>query len=187
MLKKTIFSVFITLLLILSSGCSKDKQKSKEANELKPTNEYVLTSTTNKKFTVIKEKDGFKLKGAKDKVVIFDIFATWCPPCRKAARHLSSLQKKYKDNLIVIGITIEDNIDNEKLKEFKKTYGANYVLVNSKINHVLADKIVDSLKLGDRYPIPLMVLYKDGKYITHYVGSIEEEFVESDIKRALKL
>jgi len=185
MLKKAIFSIFVVLLLI--TGCSKDKQhQNKEANEMKPTNEYILTSTENKKFTVIQEKDGFRLKGADGKVVIFDIFATWCPPCRKATAHLSALQKKYKDDLVVIGITIEDNINNEKLEEFKNTYGVNYVLVNSKINRVLADKIVQSLKLGDRYPIPIMTLYKDGKYITHYVGSIEEEFVQSDIKRALK-
>jgi len=184
MLQKTIFGLFIAVLLIIT-GCSKEKQQ-KEANEMKPTNEYTLTSTENENFTVIQEKDGFMLKGANGKVVIFDIFATWCPPCRKAVAHLSALQKKYKDDLIIIGITIEDNVDNAKLEDFKKAYGANYTLVNSKINRVLADKIVQSLDLGDRYPIPIMSLYKDGKYITHYVGSIEEEFVQSDIKRALK-
>ena len=39
--------------------------------------------------------------------------------------------------------------------------------------------------MGPRYPIPLMAMYKDGKYINHYVGAVQEEFVESDIKRAL--
>ena len=184
MFKKSILLGLFTLILIFQ-GCS--GEKTKEKNNLVSANKYVLTSLRNKQLVVTQEKEGFKLEGAKDKVVIFDIFATWCPPCRKAATHLSSLQKKYKDNLIVIGITIEDNVDNAKLEDFRKTYGANYTLVNSARNRPLADKIVDSLKLGDRYPIPVMALYKDGKYITHYIGSIEEEFVQSDIKRALKL
>ena len=182
MLKKSILlTLFVVLLLI--QGCSNDKTK--DAKNIAPANEYVLTSIKNKQLVVTQESEGFKLKNANGKVVIFDIFATWCPPCRKAATHLSSLQKKYKDDLIVIGITIEDSVDNAKLEDFRKTYGANYTLVNSDRNRPLADKIVNSLKLGDRYPIPVMALYKDGKYITHYIGSTEEEFIESDIKRAL--
>jgi len=183
MLRTSILTVLFSLMLIFQA-CSNDKAK--EKNNQTQANKYILTSLKNKHLSVTEEKDGFKLEGANGKVIIFDIFATWCPPCRKAAAHLSSLQKKYKDDLIVIGITIEDNIDNAKLEEFRKVYNANYTLVNSDKNRLLADKIVDSLKLGDRYPIPVMALYKDGKYITHYIGSIEEEFIESDIKRALK-
>ncbi len=182
MLKKSILPTLFTVLLMIQ-GCS--SEKTKDVENLVPANEYVLTSIKNKQLIVTQESEGFELKDTKGKVVIFDIFATWCPPCRKAAAHLSSLQKKYKDDLVVVGITIEDNIDNAKLEEFRKTYNANYILVNSNRNRPLADKIVDSLKLGDRYPIPVMALYKDGKYITHYIGSIEEEFIESDIKRAL--
>jgi hypothetical protein len=32
-----------------------------------------------------------------------------------------------------------------------------------------------------------MALYLDGKVINHYIGEVQEEFVESDIKRALHL
>ncbi|MCD6433267.1 MAG: TlpA family protein disulfide reductase [Sulfurimonas sp.] len=182
MLKKSILPALLTIIFIFQ-GCSNDNNE--EANSMISANENVLTSLKNTQYIVTQEADGFKLENAEGKVVIYDIFATWCPPCRKAATHLSSLQKKYKDDLIVIGITIEDNAPNAKLEEFRKSYNANYVLVNSDQNRPLADKIVDSLGLGDRYPIPIMALYKDGKYITHYIGAIEEEFIESDIKRAL--
>ena len=184
MFKSSILAILFTLILIFQ-GCS--GEKTEDINNLVSANEYVLTTIKNKQLVVTQESEGFKLDNAKGKVVIFDIFATWCPPCRKAAAHLAALQKKYKDELIVVGITIEDHIDNAKLEDFRKTYGADYMLVNSDRNRPLADKIVNSLKLGDRYPIPIMALYKDGKYITHYVGSIEEEFVESDIKRALNI
>lgn len=182
------FKKILSLLILISSvffvACSNEKPK--EANDIISKNEFVLTGLDNKQYVVKKEEGGFMLKDAKGKVVLFDIFATWCPPCRGAATHLTSLQEKYKDDLIVIGISIEQNIPNSKLLDFRNEYNANYTLVNSDQNRRLADTIVNELKLGDRYPIPVMALYKDGKYINHFIGSIEEELIESDIKRALE-
>lgn len=182
MFKKSLLPALFTTIFLLQ-GCSSDKAE--EANSMIAANEYVLTALDNKQYTVKKQASDFILENAKGKVVIFDIFATWCPPCRAAATHLSSLQEKYKDDLIIIGVSIEDDITNAKLLEFRKEYDANYTLVNSAQNRILADKIVKELNLGERYPIPIMALYIDGKYINHYIGSIEEEFIESDIKKAL--
>lgn len=186
MLKKSILSLmFISALLF--QACSSDKKESKieEANSMIAKNEYILTSTDTKQFIVKKEAEGFSLEGAEGKVVIIDIFATWCPPCKAAASHLSSLQEKYKDNLVILGVTIEDNITNAKLEEFKKQYNASYTLVNSSTNRRLVNDVALALKVGNRFPIPLMAMYKDGKLVNHYVGAIEEEFIESDIKKAL--
>jgi len=129
--------------------------------------------------------DGYTLDGANGKVVIFDIFATWCPPCRASAAHLSALKKKFKDDLIVIGVTIQEDLPNQKLQDFRETYGADYVLVNSTQNRRFVNSIAKNLELGDNFPIPIMAMFKDGKLVQHYVGMVEEEFVESDIKRAL--
>ena len=169
------FKKFTTTLLLSSIlffvGCSNEEPQ--DVNEIISTNEYVFTALDNKQYIVKKEGDGFVLKGAQGKVVIFDIFATWCPPCRGAATHLSSLQEKYKDDLIIIGVSIEDKIPNSKLLEFRKKYDANYILVNSDQNRRLADAIVAELKLGERYPIPIRALYKDVKYIDHFIGSFK--------------
>jgi len=184
MLKKPtlIISILFTLLF---QACSNEDKMNENANKLVSVNEYVLTALDKREYIVKKDGEGFILEGAKNKVIIFDIFATWCPPCRAAAKHLSSLQKKYKDDLVVIGITIEDNILNEKLLEFREKYTANYTIVNSEQNRRLSNAIVKELELGERYPIPLMVLYKDGKLVNHFVGATEEEFIDSDIRRAL--
>lgn len=186
MLKKSIIFTSIIFSLIFQ-GCSNnaDENKKTGVNDMLSVNEYVLSGLDKKQYVVKKQGNGFTLEGAKNKVVIFDIFATWCPPCRAAAKHLSSIQEKFKDDVIVIGITIEDNILDQKLLDFKKEYTANYILVNSDQNRRLSDAIVKELNLGERYPIPTMALYKDGVLINHYVGAAEEEFIESDIKRAL--
>jgi thiol-disulfide isomerase/thioredoxin len=41
------------------------------------------------------------------KVVLIDFWATWCPPCREAIPELNDLQAKFKDDLVVIGISDE--------------------------------------------------------------------------------
>ncbi len=41
------------------------------------------------------------------KVVIVDIWATWCPPCMKSIPHLIELQSRFPDELRIVGITDE--------------------------------------------------------------------------------
>ena len=194
MIKKSILFISIITTLIFQ-GCSNDEnsktdskenvKKSVAVKEIPAESKFILTGLDKKQYIVKKQGNGFVLDGAKDKVVIFDIFATWCPPCRATAQHLSSLQEKYKDDLIVIGITIEDNILNTKLQEFREKYTAKYILVNSDQNRRLNNAIAQELKMGERYPIPLMAMYKNGKLINYFVGATEEEFIDSDIRRAL--
>jgi len=187
-MKKIPLATTLLTISLLFGACSKEKENSEQkANSLLATNEIVLTSLDNKQYVVNKSPNGIKLKDAKNKVVIYDIFATWCPPCQAEASHLASLQKKYKNKLIVLGVTVENNIPNEKLEEFRKQHHADYTLVNSSANTHLIDEIAKELKLGRDFGIPLMVLYKNGKIINYYQGATEEEFIESDIKKALGL
>ena len=187
MIKTSLASILLLLALFFQACSKNDNNNDSNANSIIVKNEYVLTGLDKKQYIVIKEANGYTLKGAKGKVIIFDIFATWCPPCQATAPHLSSLQKKYKDDLVVIGVTIERNLPNTKLQDFRAENGADYTLVNSPQNRRLVNSITESLNLGAQYPIPIMAIYKDGELVQKYIGLVEEEFVESDIKVALGL
>lgn len=190
MLNKSIKSITLLLSLTFFVACS-----SNDSEDMLASHEFVLTTTDSKQLIVKKNaEDGFFVDGEDGKVILFDIFATWCPPCQASASHLTSLQERYKDKLLVIGSTVErpeytkeGKVINDKLEQFRLKHNAKYTIVNSDQNVRLNDAITYSLKMGKRYPIPTLVLYKDGKYINHYVGSVHEEFIESDIKRALEL
>ena len=184
MIKTSLFTTFVTLALLFN-GCSKKEDTTQDANAMVASNEYVLTALDKKQYVVHKTDNGFSLDGAKGKVVILDIFATWCPPCQAGATHLSSLQKKYPNELKVIGVTIEDMVENAKLQTFRTQHNATYTLVNSSENRRLVDAVATSLKLGQRFPIPIVAMYKDGKLVNYFVGAVEEELIESDIKKAL--
>ena len=51
------------------------------------------------------------------KYILVDIWATWCGPCRKIIPEMNDWQEKYKDKLIIIGISNETK---EKVEPFAK-------------------------------------------------------------------
>ena len=181
MLNKSL-SVFMLTLTLFFVGCSDDAAT--EENMV-ASNVFQLVDTQGNEYNVTKVGPNFTIAGHENKVIMFDIFATWCPPCRAEAPNLAHLQKLYNNDFLILGITIEDPITNKELDAFKSEYGATYAIVNSKDNERLYRAIASATKVGQRFPIPLMVMYKDGRYITHYVGQTPEEMIESDIKKAL--
>ena len=189
-MSKHIFLIGTALILLGLQGCNdaentKNQQEITTKKVIENPNEIILKSIDAKKIVILKTPNGFILKKDPKKIVIFDIFATWCPPCRAEAKALSNLQKKYKDDLTIIGVSVEEGIDNAKLQNFIDMTHANYSFVNSSHNHDIIDAVVHNLKVGKRFGIPLMAMYKDGKLLNYYVGATEEEFIESDIKQAI--
>jgi len=190
-MSKTLLLSTLISFGLLFTACSENTTDTdttsvnEDANSILSTNEFTLTSLDKKEYTIKKSPTGFTVNGMKDKVIILDIFATWCPPCQAEASHLTSLQKKYKDSLFVVGVTVEQDIANEKLENFKHEYNAEYTLVNSSENSRLINAVAAKLKLGRDFGIPLMAMYKNGVLINYYQGATEEEFIESDIKKAL--
>jgi thiol-disulfide isomerase/thioredoxin len=52
----------------------------------------------------------------KDKIIILDFWATWCPPCRAEIPHFNQLQREHSDKVQVIGISLDR--DQNTVKEF---------------------------------------------------------------------
>jgi thiol-disulfide isomerase/thioredoxin len=180
------FSTFIIPILsftLLIQGCGNDSSE----ETMVSTAEYTIMDTQGKSYSVEKRGGNFTLDAGKEKVVLFDIFATWCPPCRAEVQHLGNLQKKYGDKLIVMGLTIEEDKSNAELEAFRKKYkGGDYLIANKADNQKLSRAIASTIGVGQQFPIPLMVLYKNGQYVTHYSGATLEEIMDHDIAQALE-
>ncbi len=178
-------TVSLVALTLFFGGCSSENEKKEQHTA--PTNIISLSpiEDANSSIEVLKTKEGFVLKSDPEKILVFDIYATWCAPCRAESEVLANIQKKFKKDVRVIGLSIEEGISDDKLAAYKQKYHADYTLTNSTNNQKLIDAIAANLQIGQRFPIPLVAVYKDGKLVNYYAGATEEEFIESDIKQAL--
>lgn len=61
------------------------------------------------------------------KVILLDIWATWCPPCRAEIPYVVTLAKKYADkDVVVVGVSIDQRKDD--VSAFVKKNGINYTI-----------------------------------------------------------
>jgi len=140
-----------------------------------------------KQTSIIKMKnDIYSFSNIKQPIVMVTLFSTWCPPCRGQIPHLTNLQKKFKENLFILGALVYDDIEEKTLKKFIISEKALFFIsINQEENLKFANMITPKLRLKKDFPMPLMILFFNGKYFTHYEGSMPEEMIESDIEQLL--
>jgi peroxiredoxin len=63
---------------------------------------------------------------APSKVVIVDFWATWCGPCRKSFPHYQELAERYRRDLWIVGVSVDDEPGG--IADFAKQTGAGFVL-----------------------------------------------------------
>lgn len=174
-----------------------NKANDDEFKGYKVGDEISLKSFDNKSITLLRAKNGFVIKGDEDKIIIFDLFGTFCPPCQTEAPYLSALQNELKDKIIIIGLAYFEKKDNSKLENFAKVYGASYFMTNDINGDNLTQAILDDINYPDAVLLPLKVVLKNGEYQAlrdgngvktqnkFYLGAIKTEFVKQDIQELI--
>jgi thiol-disulfide isomerase/thioredoxin len=79
----------------------------------------------------LKYVDGtsFKLQDKKGKVVLVNLWATWCQPCIAEMPHLVEMQEKYKDKgFEIVGLDTDDEETKEQIETFAAKHKLNYQL-----------------------------------------------------------
>ncbi len=114
----------------------------------------------------------------KGKVVILDLWATWCPPCRKEIPGFINLYNKYKDKgLEIIGIAFDEN-GPEMVPPFVQKVGINYPIYLDG---------GDIAQAYDLHAYPTTIIYgKDGKEASEHIGYVAEKEFEDEIGKLLK-
>ena len=107
-----------------------------------------------------------KLADYSGKVLILDIWATWCGPCRQEIPHLIKIAGEYKNRGVeVIGLTTENPAtDTQLVREFSRQYKINYSIG-------WADRFFANELMSGQNGIPqTLIIGKDGKVVKHFVG-----------------
>ena len=180
--------------LFLFTGCDSkseiDESLVANSKNNKPVREEFISktfklTTTDEKIVELKSTPtGLDFKDYKDKkVVLVNVFATWCPPCIKEIPTLIELQNKYKDDFEIISVLFESEEDKPKKEvlEFIKKYNINYKITLGEENFKLAKD------LGNVQKIPELFLFaKDGTFVKKFIGETSKQNFEKYIKIALE-
>lgn len=109
------FAVAAAVASLIISGVSANLAPKTKAPD------FTLPTLNGKKFTL---SDHSKKQ---PKVIVLDVWATWCGPCRAAVPHLISLQDRIKkDGALVVGVATDSQ--QETVASFAKEKKINYTV-----------------------------------------------------------
>jgi cytochrome c biogenesis protein CcmG/thiol:disulfide interchange protein DsbE len=130
---------------------------------------------------LLRDLDGNMVSTAawQGKVVLVNFWATWCPPCREEIPILIELMKKYKDDLLVIGISVDDGSPAE-VSEFAHSMGVNYpILMRSR--ELIAE-------YGGVPALPTTFLInKEGRVVQKHEGLFSPILYETEVRALMGL
>lgn len=98
------------------------------------------------------------------KVVLLDLWATWCGPCRQEIPHLVALSNEYKDRVEVVGLTTENPATAlQKVRDFAKEFHIDYTLGwAGDVGHTL---MRDNTSIPQKY-----LITRDGRLMKRLIG-----------------
>ena len=129
----------------------------------------------------VKDLDGndLSLASSRGKVVLLNFWATWCGPCRAEIPSLIALQQRYKDQIQIIGLDVDDD-DEKAVRDFATGEGINYPIA-------LAPNKV-RLDYGGIAALPtLFVINSEGKVVQKHVGLFNPALYEIEVRALLNL
>jgi thiol-disulfide isomerase/thioredoxin len=121
-----------------------------------------------------------KISDYSGKVLVVDLWATWCRPCRQEIPHLIEMANEYRSKGVeVIGLSTEDPEEAAQLvRDFSQQFKINYPLGWAETP--LADQLMNG-----REGIPqTIIIGRDGKVKKHFVG-FNKTFSVPQMKAAL--
>ena len=119
------------------------------------------------------------LGAARGKVVLLNFWATWCGPCRAEIPDLIALQQKYRDQLQIIGLIVDDD-DASMIKQ---------VVAETHINYPVAMSSPEvRVQYGGIAALPTsFVLDAQGRVVQKHEGLRDPTLYEREIRALLGL
>lgn len=111
--------------------------------------------------------DSVSLGRLRGEVVLLNVWATWCVPCRREVPELQALHEaRAEDGLHVVGVTVDTRGAEEQIRQFVDMYGVTY--------DIWWDPDQSVLQEFGAIGVPLTVLIDaDGRIAWRHLGAFE--------------
>jgi thiol-disulfide isomerase/thioredoxin len=126
---------------------------------------------------LVNDLDGNLISSAalRGKVVIVNFWATWCPPCREEIPELVDLQTRYKDQLQIIGVSVDEDVPARGVKQFTEKFSINFPVV------MASPALMREYEGASALPTNF-VINRDGRVVQKHVGVFPEELYDLEVR-----
>ena len=155
----SIRGLFIAAAVLAAVGC--DRSRVAAAVEIgRPAPAYVTTAL---------DGDSVSLAAQRGQVVLLNIWATWCHPCRDEVPVLEELHRRHAARgLRVIGVSIDAAGEERAIRRFARDFAMTYPIWRD------ADERISSLVLALGVPTTLLV-GRDGTVLWRHTGPVRRD------------
>ncbi len=108
------------------------------------------------------------------KVVVLNFWATWCGPCRQEIPDLIALQERYRDSLVVVGLSLDDGPVAD-VRKFVAEQRINYPVA-------IAGADIQTLFGGFRSVPSTFIVTRDGQITQRHVGLLNAAYTEQEVR-----
>jgi peroxiredoxin len=124
------------------------------------------------------DDETFKLSDYEGQVVLLNIWATWCAPCREETPDLQELYEKYQDQgFMILGVSIDEQGESV-VRPFVEEYDVTYPIVID--DGTIMDKYGPTMGVPTTY-----VINKEGNLEYFAVGALTNNELEPRLKKLL--
>lgn len=173
MIGAAIVAVLVVIFFVNLSGdkmaveVKKDKgneqQSAVQKGQATEAADFTLKSLTGEEVT---------LSSLRGKIVIVNLWATWCPPCRQEMPHMQKFYEKHQEEVEILAVNLtSEDYGTEKVAEFVSEFSLTFP--------VLLDQTGEIGKLYEVYTIPTSyIIDKEGMIFQKIIGPMDEEYME---------
>ena len=112
----------------------------------------------------------------KGKVVVVNVFASWCPPCRDEIPGLVKLRRNFpEDQVVLLGVSVDK--EPKALANYMSEMHINYPVLLAKGNFVQ--------RVGVTAVPQLLIYNKEGELVINHRGLVDEEDLNKEVTRIL--
>ncbi|MGH7555789.1 MAG: peroxiredoxin family protein, partial [Longimicrobiales bacterium] len=113
--------------------------------------------------------DTVSLAALRGEVVLLNIWATWCIPCRQEMPGLQGLHDRFgSDGLRVVGVSIDGSSSKDEVEQFLHDYGVTFTILRDPSERVT--RAFRSIGVPETY-----LIGRDGRISKRWIGRFDPE------------
>lgn len=151
----------LVILGLLLAGCGgADEGSHDAADALEPQDAPAYQAAT-------LEGDSVALSDLQGEVVLLNVWATWCTPCRQEIPELQALHEEHADRgLRVVGVTVDSRSAEPQVRQFIEEFDMTY--------DVWVDPDQTAVSTFEAIGVPLTVLIdREGQIVWRHLGAFQ--------------